>query len=69
MNTPIYENAKLFGDTNPRTTARFMVGVEITDYNIDIEQSKGRNSKLNTAFKISFNWQVKDLFNDEIVVY
>lgn len=68
LNTPIYENAKLFGDTKPRPTARFIVGVEITDYKVDIEQSNGRNSKLNTAFKISFNWQVKDLFNDKIVV-
>lgn len=68
LNTPIYENAKLFGDTKPTPTARFIVGVEITDYKVGIEQSKGRNSKLSTALKISFNWQIKDLFNDEIVV-
>lgn len=68
LNTPIYENAKLFGGTEPEPIPRFVVGVEILDYKINVEHIKNGVSGLKSSFNISFNWKVKDLAKDEIVM-
>lgn len=65
INTPIHQVSKLFNDENKRLNPRFLVGVEIIDLDIKIENGL---RYFDNNIKIEFNWKVKDRATDKIVL-
>lgn len=64
ITTPIYEGSKLFNDENRKLNPRFLVGVEIIDYSINV---KNIDRAYESNLVITFNWKVKDRATDKII--
>lgn len=65
INTPIHEVSQLFNEENKILNPRFIVGVEITNFNIKVENTEDYYHK---KMEIEFNWKIKDRATDQIVL-